>query len=252
MTAHYPDLAGRVALITGGATGIGAAMVEAFARQDAIACFVDIAETEGRALSARLAREGYQAPFVRCDLTRTRDLQSAILSLAQDHGSIAILINNAGNDRRHTLTDLTPEGFDALMAVNLRHQIFAAQSVAPMMREAGGGSIVNFASISWMIGGAEYPVYAAAKAGVHGLTRALARELGRDRIRVNTISPGWVMTDRQRRLWVDDAGRARIARSQALPDELLPEDIAQMALFLGSDASRMCSAQNYIVDGGWT
>lgn len=252
MTARYSDLAGKVVLVTGGATGIGAALVEGFARQKAVACFVDIAEVEGHALSARLSREGLAAPFLRCDLTRTQDLQSAVLTFARDHGPITVLANNAANDRRHTLTDLTPEAFDATIAVNLRHPVFAAQAVAPMMREAGGGSIINFASIGWMIGGAEYPIYATAKAGIHGLTRALAQELGRDRIRVNTLTPGWVMTERQLRLWVDDAARELIAQEQTLPGDLLPEDIANMALFLASDAARMCTAQNFIVDGGWT
>ncbi len=251
MTGSYSDLAGKVVVVTGGATGIGAAMVEAFARQGAIACFVDTNMAAGHGLSDALDHRGQSAPFALCDVTRTRDLQAAIQRFARQHGPIQVLINNAANDKRHTLADLTPDGFDENIAVNLRHQLFAAQVVAPMMRGAGGGSIINLSSIGWMTGGAEYPVYAAAKAAVHGLTRALARDLGRDKIRVNTISPGWVMTDRQRRLWLDDAGREKIARSQALPGELLPEDIAEMALFLGSDASRMCTAQNYIVDGGW-
>lgn len=251
MTATYSDLEGRVILVTGGATGIGAAMVEAFARQGAVACFVDTDAAAGTSLSARLEAEGLTAPFATCDVRRTRDLQAQVLRFSRTHGPISVLVNNAGNDRRHKLADLTEEVFDDIVAVNLRHQVFAAQVVAPMMKKTGGGSIINFASIGWMIGGSEYPVYAAAKASIHGLTRALARDLGRDRVRVNTISPGWVMTDRQRRLWLDDAGREKIAASQALPGELLPEDIAQMALFLGSDASRMCSAQNYIVDGGW-
>ncbi|MCJ8141101.1 SDR family NAD(P)-dependent oxidoreductase [Falsirhodobacter halotolerans] len=252
MSALYSDLAGKVVLITGGATGIGAALVEGFARQKAVACFLDIAEAEGQALSARLSREGLAAPFLRCDLTRTQDLQATILAFSRDHGPITVLVNNAANDRRHSLTDLTPEAFDATIAVNLRHQFFAAQTVIPMMREAGGGAIINFASVSWMIGGAEYPVYATAKAGVHGFTRALAQDLGRDRIRANTITPGWVMTERQLRLWVDDAARARIAQEQWLPGDLRPDDIANMAVFLASDAARMCTAQNFTVDGGWT
>lgn len=249
--AIYPDLAGRVIAVTGGATGIGAAIVRAFAGQGAVTCFLDRAETEGHALSAQLRQEGLMAPFLACDVTRTRDLQVTLRRMSVEHGTVSVLVNNVGNDQRHRVEDLTPERFDGMIAVNLRHLVFAAQTVVPMMRSLGGGSIVNLGSISWRVGGAGYPVYSAAKAAVHGFTRALARDVGQERIRVNTISPGWVMTDKQRRLWMDEARAEAVGRSQCLPGDLLPDHIAQMALFLGSDASAMCTAQDYIVDGGW-
>lgn len=249
--AIYPDLEGKVVLISGGATGIGAELTEAFARQGAIACFVDIAAAEGEALAARLNAEGLKARFTACDITRTADYQQAIRRFGDEEGPIRVLLNNAANDQRHSVDDISEEFFDRTIAVNLRHQMFAAQAVAPMMRAAGGGSIVNFGSISWMIAGRNYPAYGACKAAVHGMTRCLARDLGGDMIRVNTLAPGWVMTDKQLKLWVDDAAREAIRTSQCLPGQLLPRHIAQMALFLGSEASAMCTAQNFIVDGGW-
>lgn len=250
-TAVYPDLKGRTVLISGGATGIGEALVSAFARQGAITCFVDIAEEAGKALAGDLASEGCQVDFSPCDITRIDELQAAIQAFAASHGPITALLNNAANDRRHSLESLTVESFDAMIAVNLRHQMFAAQSVAPMMRAAGGGSIINFGSVGWMMAAGGYPAYAASKAAAHGMTRGLARELGQHGIRVNTLVPGWVMTGKQLRLWVDDAAREQIARSQCMAGPVLPEHIASMALFLASDASAMCSAQNFIVDGGW-
>lgn len=250
-TARYADLEGRVVLISGGATGIGRSLTEAFAAQGAHVCFVDMAATEGEALAASLREAGLSVHFTAVDVTRTARWQAAIRGFAEAHGPITVLVNNAANDKRHSLAELTEDGFDAGIAVNLRHQLFAAQAVAPMMRAAGGGSIINLGSIGWMIAGSGYPVYAAAKAAVHGMTRGLARDLGRDHIRVNTLVPGWVMTDKQLRLWVDEAAREQIARAQCLPGPVLPQHIAQMALFLASGASAMCSAQNFIVDGGW-
>ena len=251
MNAHYPDLKGRTVLISGGATGIGAALTEGFARQGAVACFVDLDRASGEALSARLSGEGFSAPFAPCDITDTAAYQAQIHAFAASHGPIRVLCNNAANDLRHSLEAVTPQMFDDLISVNLRHQLFAAQAVAPMMRALGGGSIINFGSVGWMMASGGYPVYAAAKAAIHGMTRGLARELGPDAIRVNTLVPGWVMTEKQLRLWVDDAARALIAKSQCLRGSVLPAHIANMALFLGSDVSAMCSAQNYIVDGGW-
>lgn len=251
MTAHYPDLKGRTVLISGGATGIGAALTEGFARQGAVTCFVDLDRASGEALSARLSAEGFSAPFAPCDITDTAAYQAQIHAFAASHGPIRVLCNNAANDLRHSLDAVTPQMFDDLISVNLRHQLFAAQAVAPMMRALGGGSIINFGSVGWMMASGGYPVYAAAKAAIHGMTRGLARELGPDAIRVNTLVPGWVMTEKQLRLWVDDAARELIAKSQCLRGSVMPAHIANMALFLGSDVSAMCSAQNYIVDGGW-
>lgn len=249
--AVYPDLKGRTVLVSGGASGIGEAIVTAFARQGAVTCFVDIALEDGKALAARLGEEGGKVHFTPCDITRTEEWQATIQAFAAAHGPITALLNNAANDRRHSLESLTVDSFDAMIAVNLRHQMFAAQSVAPMMRAAGGGSIVNFGSVGWMMATGGYPAYAASKAATHGMTRGLARDLGTHRIRVNTLVPGWVMTEKQLRLWVDDAAKELIAKSQCMAGPLLPEHIAQMALFLASDASCMCSAQNFIVDGGW-
>lgn len=251
-TAIYPDLAGKVVFISGGATGIGEELTEAYARQGAVTCFVDIAEKEGEALEARLNAEGLKARFAWCDITKTADYQATIRQFAAEEGPIRVLLNNAANDKRHDLEGLTEEFFDQTIAVNLRHQMFAAQAVVPMMKAAGGGSIVNFGSVSWMIKSANLASYAACKAAVHGMTRCLARDHGADGIRVNTLVPGWVMTDKQLKLWVDDAARETIKANQCLPGQLLPRHIAQMALFLGSEASAMCTAQNYIVDGGWT
>jgi NAD(P)-dependent dehydrogenase (short-subunit alcohol dehydrogenase family) len=244
--ASYPDLNGRSVFISGGATGIGEALVRGFADQGCKVAFVDIAEAEGAALAAATG-----ALFLPVDITDTPAYQVAIRQAADQNGPITVLVNNAANDVRHPLAELTPERYDQLVGVNLKHMIFAAQAVAPMMQGSGGGAIINFGSISWMIPQGNFPSYASSKAAVHGLTRTLARDLGPDRIRVNTLVPGWVMTEKQKRLWLDEAGERAIAENQCLPDKLQPEHIAHMALFLASDAAAMCTAQNFIVDGGW-
>lgn len=249
--ASYPDLQGRTVLISGGASGIGQALVEAFAAQGANTAFVDIAVDAGFALEKTLMSQGHNVAFKPCDITDIRQYQLAIREFADQLGPITVLLNNAANDVRHSLDSLSSERFDELITVNLKHQMFAAQAVEPMMRQAGGGSIINFGSVGWMMATAGYPVYAASKAAVHGMTRSLARELGGAGIRVNTLVPGWVMTEKQLQMWVDDEAKALIKRSQCMAGSVLPEHIAQMALFLASDASSMCSAQNFIVDGGW-
>ncbi len=249
--ASYPSLARRTVLVTGGATGIGASLVEHFAAQGAFVGFVDIDATAGHALAAALS--GADAPplFVAADLTDIKALHAATDLVRRRFGPIAALMNNAANDRRHSIEATTPESWDAGIAVNLKHQFFAAQAVANDMKQAGGGSIVNFGSISWMLKQGGMPVYTTAKAAVQGLTRSLARDLGPFNIRVNTLVPGWVMTDKQVRLWVDDAARAEIARGQCINRPLLAEHIARMALFLAADDSAMCTAQDFVVDGGW-
>jgi NAD(P)-dependent dehydrogenase (short-subunit alcohol dehydrogenase family) len=249
--AHYPSLAGRVVLITGGATGIGAALVEAFAGQAAQVGYIDIDVAAGEALAQRLQGAPTAPLFVAADLCDTAALQAAIGRVRSHFGAITVLLNNAANDRRHSVAETTPASWDAGIAVNLRHQFFAAQAVCADMQAAGGGSIVNFGSISWKLKQGGMPVYTTSKAAVQGLTRSLARDFGPCNIRVNTLLPGWVMTDKQLRLWVDDAGRAEIARGQCLVRPLLPQDIANMALFLAADDSAMCTAQDFIVDGGW-
>ena len=250
--ARYPSLFDRVVLISGGASGIGETLVEQFVAQGARVGFIDIDAANGDALVQRLSPRANTAPlFVHADITDTARLDAAIHAVRQRFGPITALLNNAANDKRHKIEDTTPESWDAGIAVNLKHQFFAAKSVATDMKAAGGGSIVNFGSVSWMLKQGGMPVYTTAKAAVQGLTRSLARDFGPFNIRVNTIVPGWVMTEKQKRLWLDDAGRAEIARGQCIPRELLPIHIASMALFLAADDSAMCSAQDFIVDGGW-
>ncbi len=249
--AIYPCLNGKPVLISGGASGIGEALVRSFAAQGARVGFVDLQETAGAALADELQAAGQTAVFQHCDITDTGRYQDAIKRFEDMHGACLVLINNAANDTRHDWRQVTPDEFARHVDVNLRHSFFSIQAVAPGMIAARTGSIVNFGSISWMIAQAGLPVYEAAKAAVHGLTRSFARELGRYNIRVNTVVPGWVMTKRQLDLWVDDAANALMDRSQCLPGRLQPEDIAAITLFLASDNARMCSAQNFIVDGGW-
>jgi len=250
-SAIYPSLRDRVVLITGGATGIGACLVERFAAQGARVAFVDIDQGSGATLAARLAGGAHVPLFLPADITDIAALEASIAQVRERLGPVRVLLNNAANDRRHRIEETTPAAWDASVAVNLKHQFFAARAVCEGMRAAGGGSIVNFGSMSWMAKQAGLPVYATCKAAVQGLTRSLARELGPANIRVNTLVPGWVMTERQLRLWVDDAGRAEIARNQCIQRALEPDDIAAMALFLAADDSAMCTAQDFIVDGGW-
>ena len=222
-----------------------------FAAQGARVGFIDIAREAGEALARELAGSRNAPLFVAADLTDIAQTESAIAAVRERFGPIRALMNNAANDQRHAIEDTTPESWDKGIAVTLRHQFFAARSVAPDMKAAGGGSIVNFGSISWMLKQGGMPVYTTAKAAVQGLTRSLARDFGPFNIRVNTLVPGWVMTERQLRLWVTDEGRAEIAKGQCINQPLQPQHIAHMALFLAADDSAMCTAQNFVVDGGW-
>ena len=250
--AVYPSLAGRSVFITGGGSGIGASLVEHFCRQGARVCFADIAVDASRGVVDRLSDAGVNKPhFIACDLRDIEALRKAIGEGCELNGPVRVLVNNAGNDDRHATKDVTVDYWDNRMQVNLRHQFFAAQAVRDQMRDAGGGSIINFGSITWMVGDPDCPAYVTAKAAVGGLTRALARELGPENIRVNCVLPGWVMTERQMKLWLDEAGERQIADRQCLTEKLYPADIARMVLFLAADDSRMCTSQNYIVDGGW-
>lgn len=250
-TARYPSLSGMPVVISGGASGIGEALVRNFAAQGAKVGFVDIQDERGNALAGELTSTGQTVRFTRCDITDTSAYQAAIAGFAAAHGDALALLNNAAHDQRHEWQDVTSTYWDERMAVNLKHAFFAIQAVAPGMVRAGRGSIINTGSISWMIMSPKIPVYETAKAATHGLTRSMARELGKSGIRVNTLVPGWVMTERQLTHWVDDAAEVQIDATQALGGRVRPDDIARMALFLAADDSAMISAQQFIVDGGW-
>ena len=248
----YADLRGRAVFVTGGGSGIGASIVSAFAEQGARVAFVDVAEAASTALADTLATAGLPRPWwQRCDVRDVAALQAAIAAAGAALGDFHALVNNVASDDRHALAEVTPAYYDERIAINQRAAFFALQAVVPGMQRLGGGSIVNLGSIGWQIKSADYPCYAIAKSAVNGLTRGNAASLGRDRIRVNTVTPGWVMTERQKQLWVTPEGEREIDRNQCLPDRLQPEDIAAMVLFLASDAARMCTAQEFIVDGGW-
>lgn len=249
--ATYPSLEGMPVVISGGASGIGEGLVRAFAGQGARVGFVDIQREAGEALAADLSGAGQTVSFIECDITDTPKYQATIASFAERHGPALALVNNAAHDVRHKWNEVTPEFWDGRIAVNLKHAFFAAQAVAPGMIAAGRGSIINFGSISWMIMLGELAGYTASKAAMHGLSRTLARELGKDGIRVNTLVPGWVMTQRQLDFWVGPDEEKLIDESQALRGRVYPADIARMALFLAADDSRMISGQDFVVDGGW-
>ena len=250
--AKYPSLHDKVVFVTGGGSGIGAAIVESFLDQGAKVAFIDIAEAASRKLCDDLRAQYGAAPlFIPCDITDIAALRDAIARVGRELGDIAVLVNNAANDARHNWKDVSPEYWDERMAINLRPMFFAIQAVAPQMQRRGGGSIVNFGSISWKMANGNMPAYVTAKAAIHGLTRGMARDLGPSHIRVNTVLPGWVMTERQLKLWVDAAAEQQIDRAQCLPGRLQPVDLARMTLFLAADESRMCTAQEFTVDGGW-
>lgn len=250
--ATFPSLQGQRVFITGGGTGIGAAIVAAFAEQGAQVAFVDVAEKESAALAERLAQQGLPPVWWRtCDVRDVAALQQTIAQAQQELGDFSTLVNNVARDDRHTLESVTPEYWDERMAVNQRPAFFAIQAVVPGMRRLGGGSIVNLGSTGWQSKSAGYPCYAVAKSSVNGLTRGLADSLGADRIRINTVSPGWVMTERQIAMWLNAEGEADIQRNQCLPDKLQPSDVARMVLFLASADGAMCTAQEFKVDAGW-
>lgn len=248
----YADLADRVVLITGGASGIGAAFVRAFASQGARVAFLDIDTQAGEALAQEVATTAGTAPlFVPCDLLDIDALRAAMARVRASLGDAAVLINNAANDQRQVLADVTPAEFDWMIGVNLKHVFFAAQAVVPQMQARGGGSIINMSSVAWMRGAPALPVYAAAKAAVVGFTNSLGRRFGPDRIRVNAIAPGMVITERQRRLWFpDEQAITELRTRQAIPDAVTPDDIANMALYLASDDSQRITCQCFRVDGG--
>ncbi|MGR3722525.1 SDR family NAD(P)-dependent oxidoreductase [Abyssibius alkaniclasticus] len=247
--ATFHDLAGKHVFITGGGAGIGASLSEGFLAQGASVSFVQ--RSDSSAFVADMAAKYGNAPlFIQCDITDIAALQAAIAQAVNAFGPVNVLVNNAANDTRHSLAEITPESWDAGQNVNLRPHVFGAQAVAPGMAAAGGGSIINFSSISYMMGNAGYPGYVAAKAGITGLTRGLARELGPQKIRVNALMPGWVLTERQMKLWATEEGLAAHLEKQCLKEHLAPRDVMDATLFLASDAARMITAQALVVDGG--
>lgn len=249
--ARYPSLVDRSVLITGGASGIGAAFVEHFARQGAKVAFLDVDDAGAASVCGGLGDVPHSPHYIHCDLTDLDALDAAIKQARSHIGPIAVLLNNAANDVRHALNDIDAASFDRNVAVNLRHQVFATQAVIEDMRQLGGGSIICMGSTSWMRMNGGFPLYAMAKAAVSGFVRGMARELGKQRIRINTLVPGWVITEKQARLWLDDNGREEIEHLQCMPGFLGADDLARMALFLGADDSAMCTGQDFIVDGGW-
>jgi D-xylose 1-dehydrogenase len=248
-SAIYPSLKGRVVLVSGGASGIGEAIVRAFAAQGAKVGFLDIADAAARALQADL---GAQATlhYEHCDVTDMAALRGAIENVRKALGPITILVNNAAHDQRHGIDEVTPEFWDDRIAVNLKHQFFAAQAVYPDMKAAGNGSIVNLGSSAYMVGDPNLLVYSTAKAGVVGLTRSLARDLGMHNIRVNAVIPGWIMTQRQIDLWLTPEAEKDLLNRQCIKRKLYPDDVARLVLFLASDDSSGCTNQSYIIDGG--
>lgn len=248
--AIYPSLKDRSVLVTGGASGIGAEIVRGFAEQGSKVGFVDFDAARGSALAAELTGGGATVRFEACDLRDIDALRRSFAAVAAAHGPVRVLVNNAARDDRHKWEQVTPEYYDERIATNLRHMFFAIQAVAPGMIEAGGGSIVNLGSDSWWRAAGGFPVYTTSKAAVHGLTRGMARDLGRHRIRVNTLVPGWTMTERQKTLWVTPEKLKGQLEAQCLPDPLEPVYVARMALFLASDDSAMCTASNYMVEAG--
>lgn len=251
LQTRYPSLAGKGVFVSGGGSGIGAALVEAFARQGARVLFVDIASEPSEALVARLDGEVDYTPVFACGDLKDLDFVKAQIEYANAHlGPLSVLVNNAANDDRHTIAEVTPEYWDDRMGVNLRHLFFAAQAAVPFMAAAGGGVILNFGSISWHLALDELSLYQTAKAGIEGMTRAMARELGGKGIRVCAIVPGNVQTPRQER-WYTPEGEREILDAQCIKSRIQPDDVAALALFLASDDARMCTGHEYFVDAGW-
>jgi NAD(P)-dependent dehydrogenase (short-subunit alcohol dehydrogenase family) len=251
-SAKFPDLEGASVLITGGGSGIGAALTEGFARQGSKVAFIDIADAPSTALCDRIEKAvGLRPLYLAADLRDVEALRAAVANAGARHGPVRVLINNAAVDTRHAAADVTVEFWDDNQSINLRPHFFTAQAVAPSMKAAGKGSIINFTSTSFLINHPDMPSYTAAKAGIIGLTKGLAGHLGKDGIRVNAVAPGWVITERQRELWVTDEALAAHVAKQCIKEVMQPDDMVGTCLFLASDASRMLTAQTLIVDGGY-
>ncbi len=250
--AIYPSLKDRVVFISGGGSGIGASIVEHFCQQGSKVTFVDVDDAASQKLVETTSAATNNTPrYIRCDLRDIDALQSTIDSVIERDGPILTLINNAARDDRHSIADVTPDFFDEMIAVNLRHHMFAVQGVVPAMAEAGGGTIINMGSVTWMVGQGGMPIYSAAKSAIMGLTRSLARDLGDKNIRVNSILPGWILTERQIEKWLTPEREVELMNNQCLKRRLHPDEIAKMVLFFSADDSGICTNQNYIADGGW-
>ncbi|GAM03711.1 short-chain dehydrogenase/reductase SDR [Novosphingobium sp. MBES04] len=251
VSAIYPELQDAKVIVSGGASGIGEGLVKAFVAQGAQVAFVDIQDEAGEELARELARDARHAPiYHHLDLTDIGAVQATMADLVAQLGGVDVLVNNAANDDRHAVADVTPEFWEERMNVNLRHQFFAAQAVIPAMKAAGGGAIINFGSISWHLGLPDLVLYQTAKAAISGMTRSLARDLGRDNIRVNTVVPGNVKTPRQEK-WYSPEGEAEIVAAQCLSGRIMPDDVAALVLFLSSHGARMCTGHDYWIDAGW-
>ncbi|WP_445500811.1 SDR family NAD(P)-dependent oxidoreductase [Microvirga sp. G4-2] len=251
MAATYSDLEGKVVLVTGGGSGIGEAIVRRFAEQQCKVAFIDIARDVSERLVRDLTDQSLDVRFEHADLTDIGALRTAVGRVRDALGPIQILINNAAHDERHPTPDVTPEYWDDRIAVNLKHQFFAAQAVLPDMQAANQGVIINFGSVSWMVGQGGMAAYTAAKSAVLGLTRSLARDYGPFNIRVNAIAPGWIMTQRQVEKWLTPEGEQELMQRQCLKRKLVPDEIARFTVFLASDEASACTNQQYVVDGGW-
>jgi D-xylose 1-dehydrogenase len=251
MPAIYSDLAGKVVLITGGASGIGEAIVRRFAQQKSVVVFFDIKVEEGTRLARELSDQDLSAHFLNVDLTDIAALRGGVAEARKAHGPVNVLVNNAAHDERHPTEEMTPEYWDDRIVVNLKHQFFAAQAVLPDMKAANAGAIINFGSVSWIVGQGGMAAYTASKSGVLGLTRSLARDYGPFNIRVNAIAPGWIMTQRQIEKWLTPEGVEELMHRQCLKRKIIPDEIAKFTLFLASDEASACTSQHYVVDGGW-
>jgi NAD(P)-dependent dehydrogenase (short-subunit alcohol dehydrogenase family) len=250
--ATYPSLKDKAVIITGGASGIGEAIVRGFAQQHARVFFLDVQDAAARQLQQTVTESGLPLPtYLHCNLADIRALRRSVSDILAACGTVDVLVNNAGNDARHTLEEVTPESWDASMAVNLKQQFFMAQGVASAMRAAKQGSIINMSSISWMIPSTGLPVYVTAKAAIVGMTRTLAHELGGDNIRVNCVLPGAILTERQQRLWMTPEYTAEVMASQAINRHIMPDEVARLVLFLAADDSSAITNQSYVIDGGW-
>lgn len=252
MKVEYSDLKNKNVFITGGGSGIGASIVEHFCEQDSEVYFIDINEEASNKLVLECKNKNFSIPtFIKCDLLNIKDLQNTISKIIDNNGAIDVLVNNAANDERHSIDEVTEEFWNERMNINLRHYFFTVQSVKKAMIANKGGSIINIGSVSWMIGQGGMAAYTAAKSGVVGLTRSFARDLGEFDIRVNSVVPGWVMTERQIEKWLTPESEADMLKKQCLKHKLMPSDIAKTVLFFGSDASSGCTNQDYVVDKGW-